>query len=289
MARTIDRRMGSGRYRSILLRKLASKASLLIVVLVLMTPTLFVFFWMISLSLKSQVDNTAYPPVFLPRQPQFNNYVEVFRQNPFGRYTLNSIIVSVGSTALSLLFGVPAAYGIAKWKHYQMAMGILVARMMPALSFLIPWFVMFSNLGLSDTYTALILTHMVIALPIVVWIMIGFFEDVHPELEEAALIDGCGPFGSFFRVALPLTRPGLLVSGILAFIFSWNQFVFPVVLAGPDTRTLPVAVFNMMSFERVNWGPLAAAALIVTFPVLVMTLLAQRYIVAGLSGGGIKG
>ena len=126
-------------------------------------------------------------------------------------------------------------------------------------------------------------------MPIVVWVMICFFEDIHPELEEAALVDGCGPFGSFLRIALPLTLPGISVAGILAFLPSWNNFVFSVILAGPQTRTLPVAVFNMMSYEQVNWGPLAAAALVVTLPVLVLTLFSQRYIMAGLTAGGVKG
>lgn len=258
-------------------------------VLVLMAPTFFIFFWMASLSLKGQLDNTAYPPVFLPTHFEYRNYMEVFRQNAFGQYTLNSIIVAAGSTGLALAFGAPAAYGIAKWKRYGVAMAVLVARLLPGISFLIPWFILFTNLGLSDSYLALALTHMVVGMPLVVWVLIGFFEDIHPELEEAALVDGCGPFGAFFRIALPLTRSGLAVSSILAFIFSWNNFMFSVVLAGPHTRTLPVAVFNMMSFEQVVWGPLAAAALIVTLPVLALTLFVQRYIVAGLAAGGIKG
>lgn len=274
---------------SVLLRRLVGKVAFGALVLTLMTPTFFIFFWMVSLSLKNQMDNVSYPPVFWPTVLEINNYVEVFRQNPFGRYFVNSVIVGVGSTGLSLLFGAPAAYGIAKWKHYGMGMAVLIARVVPGLSYLIPWFLLFYKLGLTDTYLALIISHMVGGLPLVVWVLIGFFEGINPELEDAALVDGCGPFGSFFRIALPLTLPGLAVSGILAFIASWNQFVFSVVLAGPYTRTLPVAVFNMMSYELVVWGPLAAAALVVTLPVLVLTLFVQRYIVAGLAAGGIKG
>jgi multiple sugar transport system permease protein len=280
---------GDWRQQFMMLRRAIGKLAFWLLVLAMMSSTLFIFFWMLSLSFKTQVENTAYPPIFLPKTFHFENYFEVFRQNPFLLYTLNSLIVGVGSTGLSLLFGVPAAYGIVKWNHYGMALAVLVARLVPALSFLIPWFILFRNLGLSDSYITLILTHMVVGLPIVVWIMIGFFEDIHPELEEAALVDGCSPFGTFFRIALPLALPGLAVAGILAFILSWNNFVFSVVLAGPDTRPLPVAVFNMMSYEQVVWGPLAAAALIVTLPVLVMTLAVQRYIVVGLAAGGIKG
>ena len=279
----------SRRRSSVPLKRLAAKAGLWVLILALMVPTLFVFFWMVSLSLKNQLDNTAYPPVFLPSKPAFGNYVEVFEENPFVRYFVNSVIVGFGSTGLALLFGVPAAYGIAKWRHQGLALTILVARLVPGLSFLIPWFIMFQRLGLSDTHLTLIITHMVVGLPLVVWIMIGFFEDINPELEDAALVDGCGPFGAFLRIEVPLTLPGLVVAGILAFIYSWNNFVFSVVLAGPYTRTLPVAVFNMMSYEQVVWGPLAAAALVVTLPVLVLTLFVQRHVVVGLAAGGGKG
>jgi multiple sugar transport system permease protein len=256
---------------------------------VLMAPTVFFFFWMISLSLKTEVENLAYPPVLIPRALTLANYTYVFDNTSLPRFAINSVIVAVGSTGLSLLLGIPAAYGIARSRRYGTALLILVARMTPALSYLIPWFLLFQQLGLANTYQALILTHLIIGLPLVIWVMIGFFEGVQQELEDAALIDGCSRFGSFLRVAVPLTRPGVVVSGILAFIFSWNNFIFAVVLAGPRLQTLPVAVFSMMSFEQTNWGPLAAAALLITAPVLILTMAVQRDIVAGLAAGGMKG
>jgi multiple sugar transport system permease protein len=119
--------------------------------------------------------------------------------------------------------------------------------------------------------------------------MIGFFENLPPDLEEAALIDGCSLWQAFWHVALPLARPGIVVGAILSIIFSWNNFVFGAVLGGRQTRTLPVAVFNMLTFEQVAWGPLAAAALLVTAPVLILTLFIQKEIVGGLTAGGVKG
>jgi multiple sugar transport system permease protein len=258
-------------------------------ILLLLLPTVFFFFWMISLSVKPDTDNLAYPPVFIPSELTLRNYASVFESSPFGRYALNSLIVAVGSTGLSLLLGVPAAYGIARSARYGAALFILVARMTPALSYLIPWFLLFQSLGLANTYVALILTHLIIGLPLIIWIMIGFFEDVHRDLEDAAVIDGCSRLGSFLRVAVPLTRPGIAVSAILAFIFSWNNFIFAVVLAGPRLQTLPVAIFNVLTFEQINWGPLAAAALLVTAPVLVLAMLVQRHIITGLAAGGLKG
>ncbi len=257
--------------------------------IVLLAPTVLFFFWMVSLSLKTDVQNLANPPMLLPTELTLKNYVAVFESSPFGQFAINSTIVAVGSTGLALLLGVPAGYGIARSHRYGAALFILIARMTPALSYLIPWYLLFQQIGLANTYQALILTHLIIGLPLVIWIMLGFFEDVHPELEDAARIDGCTRFGGFLRVAMPLTLPGIAVSGILAFIFSWNNFIFAVVLAGPRLQTLPVAIFNVMTFEQINWGPLAAAALLVTAPVLILTLLVQRHIVTGLAAGGLKG
>ena len=257
--------------------------------LVLLSPVVFVFLWMLSLSLKPDVENTAYPPIFIPSNPTLDNFQEVFTNSPFGLYTLNSLIVASASTALSLLIGVPAGYGIAKSRAYGLAAFVLISRMTPGLSFLIPWFILFRYLGLNNTLWALIITHLVIGLPITIWVMMGFFEDLHPELEEAALVDGAGIWSAFRDVALPLARPGMIVAAILAFIFSWNNFIFAVVLAGRETRTLPVAVFNVLTFEQLAWGALAAAALVVTLPVLILTAFVQRQIIVGMTAGGIKG
>lgn len=270
------------------LKKLAAKAGFTFAVFVLVSPAILVFLWMLSLSLKNEVDNTAWPPVFIPNPPTLANYVEVFARNKFMLYLWNSIQVTGGAVLLGLLVGVPAGYGIARSKSAKFAVLILIARMTPALSYLIPLFLVFQWVGLIGTIPALVITHLVITIPIIVWIMIGYFENVPAELEDAALVDGCTPWQSFRHVAFPLARPGMVVAGILAFIFSWNNFVFSVVLGGKTTRTLPSAIYNVLTFEQISWGPLAAAALLVTLPVLLLTVVAQRQIVAGLSSGGLK-
>ncbi len=245
--------------------------------------------WMTSAAFKPLPEVMRVPPTWIPEQPTLDNFREVFANSPFGRYGLNSAIVATASTALSLVVGVPAGYGIAKARAYGLAVFVLISRMTPGLSYLIPWFMLFRYLGLNNTLWALIITHLVIGLPITIWVMMGFFEDLHPELEEAALVDGAGIWAAFRDVALPLSRPGMVVAAILAFIFSWNNFIFAVVLAGRETRTLPVAVFNVLTFEQPAWGALAAAALVVTFPVLVLTVFVQRQIVVGMTAGGMKG
>ena len=190
---------------------------------------------------------------------------------------------------IALLLGVPAGYGIAKGRARGMAILILIARITPGLSYLIPLFLVFQWLGLLGSLWPQIVIHLVVTVPIVIWIMIGYFETTPLELEEAALIDGATSWQVFRHVALPIARPGMAVAFILAVIFSWNNFVFGIVLAGRETRTLPVAVYNMISFDQLSWGPLAAAALMVTLPVLLLTVFAQRQIVAGLTAGAVKG
>ena len=258
-------------------------------VIVIVSPAILVFLWMLSLSLKNEIDNLAYPPVFIPHPPTLKNYVQVFTENSMFLYFWNSIVVTGGATILALLVGVPAGYGIARLNAHKLTVLILIARMTPALSFLIPLYTAFNYLGLNNTPYALIITHLVITVPIVVYIMAGYFETLPKELEEAALIDGGSAWTLFRYVALPLARPGIIVGTILAFIFSWNNFVFGAVLAGRATRTLPAAVYNMLTFEQLSFGPLAAAAIVVTLPVLVLTIFIQKEIVAGLTAGGVKG
>jgi multiple sugar transport system permease protein len=269
-------------------KRVVLKAGFALSVFALVSPAILVFFWMLSLSLKNEVDNTAWPPVFIPDPPTLANYVEVFARNNFLLYLWNSILVTGGAVLTGLAVGIPAGYGIARSRSAKFALLILIARMTPALSFLIPLFMVFQWLGLVGTIPALVITHLVITIPIIVWIMIGYFENIPRELEDAALVDGATPWQGFRYIAVPLARPGIVVGAILAFIFSWNNFIFSVVLGGKSTRTLPSAIYNVLTFEQISWGPLAAAALLVTLPVLLLTVVAQREIVAGLSSGGLK-
>ena len=251
-------------------------------------PFIFVFVWMVMASLKTQLQNTAIPPLLF-FEPTFENYYRVFTRTPIVQYFNNSIIVALVSTGLGLLLGLPAAFSIALFRQHGLALAVLSSRIMPGMSYLLPWFILFSALQLIGTHLAVILSHLTVTMPLVIWILIGFFEDLPGELFDAARIDGCSVYGSFTRIALPLALPGIIVSGILAFIFSWNNFLFSVILAGRNTRTLPIAVFNMIGYEEINWGPLAAAATLITLPVILLTLIVQRHIVSGLTFGAVKG
>lgn len=271
------------------LRLVFEKLALAFALLVLVAPALMFFVWMLSLSVKYEIDNAAYPPILIPEHFAWKNYASVIESNRFGTFFMNSVIVTGLATLFALVIGVPAGYGIARMQATKAAIVILIARITPGLSYLIPLFLLFQWLGLLGTLWPQIIIHLVVTVPIVIWIMIGYFETTPMELEEAAVIDGAGRWQIFRHVALPIAKPGIVVALILSVIFSWNNFVFGIVLAGRETRTLPVAVYNMISFEQLSWGPLAAAALIVTLPVLLLTLFAQRQIVAGLTAGAVKG
>jgi multiple sugar transport system permease protein len=269
-------------------QKWTGAAGFLALVIVLIVVLLFPIIWMVLSSLKTQVEISAYPPSFL-FMPTFHNYQQVFTTTPFIRNTVNSLVITFGALLVSLALGLPAAYGIARFQQRKVALVILLVRMFPFITFLIPWFQMFQAIGLTDTHLALIATHLVIILPLIVWVTMGFFEDIPVSYDEAAMLDGCGPYGVFFKVALPLAKPGIVAASVLSCIFSWNNLMFALVLGGQNTKTLPVAIQNFMSFEELQWGQLCAVATLITLPIIIIVLFLQKYLVKGLASGGLKG
>ena len=268
--------------------RLARRATFYVALVLVLGVFVFPFFWMAFNSFKTHEKILEYPPSFV-FAPTLSNFRNVVWQTPFFQYTWNSVLVSFGSVGVGMLLGLPAAYGIARYGHRSFALSILVCRMIPGISFLVPWFIVFRALGLIDTYTGLVIAHLVITVPLITWIMIGFFEEVPLELEEAGRIDGCSRLGVFLRIALPLVRPGLVSAGILALIFAWNSFLFPLILAGVKTKTLPVVVYSFMTFDYLDLGGIYAASTLITLPVVVMVLLVQRQFIRGLTIGGLKG
>ena len=248
----------------------------------------FPFLWMILASFKTQTDimNTRNMFSF---DPTMVNYQNVFQQYSFFTFMMNSVIVAVLSTLFSLILGLPAAYAIARFKLNSFGLVLLAARIVPGITFLIPWYILFSQLKMVGSFQVLIASHMLVGMPFVTWVMISFFEGLPVDLEEAAMVDGLTPIGAFFRIALPLSTPGIITGSILSFIFSWNNFMFSYILANQNTRTLPVAIFSFISYASIDWGGLMAAAVIITIPVLIITLFVQRYVISGLTAGATKG
>lgn len=256
-------------------------------VIVLCAPPVFVFAWMILTGLKTGVQNIAYPPEFI-FSPTLENFRAVFEQHHFFRYLMNSLIVAGLATVISLILGLPAAYSITKYRQGRIGIVILIARMTPFVSYLLPWYIIFRYLNLIDTFTALTITHLIITLPMVIWLMISFFENVPAELEDSAMIDGCSRSQSFLLIVLPLVRNGIATSAIISFIFSWNQFLFSLILSGPKTKTVPVAVYNFISYGKIDWAGIGAAATLIVLPVSVFAFFVRKSIVQGLTMGALK-
>jgi multiple sugar transport system permease protein len=258
--------------------------ALVAVVLALVAPLV----WMVSASFKTNVDiyDTSKAVFF---SPVVDNYAKVLQQANYVQFIWNSLWVAFVSTTLSLLLGVPAAYSMSRFTMHRSALVVLMARVIPGVALLVPWYYVFSNLRMVGGYSVLILSHMFVALPLVVYIMMGFFDSLPLELEESALIDGLTPIGAFRLITLPLSVPGIATAGILSFIFSWNNFMFALVLSGANTKTLPVAIFDFVGYASIDWGGLMAAATIVTLPIMVIALFTQKYIVSGLTAGATKG
>lgn len=244
--------------------------------------------WMLAASFKSNVDIYDSSKTFA-FTPTLQNYDTVFGQAQYASYIWNSFYVAAMATVLSLILAVPAAYAMSRFVMNRSAMVVLLARIIPGVSLLVPWYFVFSQMGLVGSYTVLILSMMFVSLPLILYIMMSYFDSMPIELEEAALVDGLTPIGAFARITLPLSVPGIATASILSFIFAWNNFMFALVLTGSKTKTLPVAVFDFVSYAAIDWGAIMAASIVMTIPIIVIALFAQRYIVSGLTAGATKG
>jgi multiple sugar transport system permease protein len=258
--------------------------ALIVVVLLLLAPLA----WMVLASLKTNVDiyDSAKALIFTPTT---ENYANVLQRNNYFVFIFNSFWVAFASTMLSLVLGIPAAYAMSRFSMHRSALVVLMARIIPGVSLLVPWYYVFSNLRMVGGFGVLILSHMFVALPLIVYIMMSYFDSLPIELEESAQVDGLSPIGAFARITLPLSIAGIMTAGILSFIFSWNNFMFALVLSGATTKTLPVAIFDFVSYASIDWGGLMAAATVVTIPIMVIALFTQKYVVSGLTAGATKG
>jgi multiple sugar transport system permease protein len=250
----------------------------------------FPIFMIVVTSLKSRVDALAVPPVWIFR-PVFDNYVNIFSENNFDLYFRNSLIIATLGTFFALVIGVPAAYSLARRpfrREGDVSFWILSQRMMPPIAVIIPMFILLRTVRLIDTYMGLVVVYMTFNLPFVIWIMRGFFQDLPIDIEESSMVDGCTRFGSFWRVAVPLVAPGLAAAAIFSFLFTWNEFLFALILTGRNTATMPVAVQLFMRETGIDWGRMTAAAVVMMLPTLLFTLFALRFLVRGLTFGAVK-
>lgn len=261
---------------------------------------LFPIFWMFLVSLKSGTELFTTKFIFTPT---LENYYFILFGDPtvgagvvakqeFPRFFMNSLIVSSGAVIVSLLVGVPAAYALARFRFKgkeDLAFTFLSFRFAPELVVLIPLSVIYRQLGLYDTYTGIIWVYQLVTLPLLIWVLRSYFEDISPDIEQAAMVDGYPWWRIFFTILLPLVRPGLAAAALLAFVFAWNNFIFPLVLGGSNVSTVTVAALGYISSAQGFFNRMAAASVISSIPQIVLALSIQRYLIRGLSFGAVKG
>ncbi|HYN00698.1 MAG TPA: carbohydrate ABC transporter permease [Aestuariivirgaceae bacterium] len=251
---------------------------------------IFPIYWMLITSIKPPEYVIKYPPHLYPPEITFDAYYEALTRLRGGAALVNSLIIAAVSTLISMVLGTIAGHAFARYPigGFHLPFWILSTRMMPAVAAIIPLFLLVKQFGLMDTHAAVIALHLIVTLPFAVWMMRGFFIDVPKELEEAALIDGCSKWGAFVRVALPVVAPGLAVTTLFCFIFSWNEFVFALILTRRNATTLPVLISGLHSSHGVLWSELSALAAVALIPITILALFAQKHLVRGMTMGAVK-
>lgn len=249
---------------------------------------LFPVVWMVLSSFKLPSEVTSFPPKFI-FTPSLDSYRQLFETTPFLSYGLNSLIIASGSTVLGLILGIPAAFAVSWSRVTWPATVTLLARMAPGALFLLPWYVLFSALGAIGSYWVLIVTHAVITMPIIIWVLLSYFDAIPRSLFESAQVDGCPTWKILWRIALPLVMPGVVVATIMGFVFSWNYFLFSLVLSNSNSKTLIAAAFNFVGEGATYWGALMAASTLIALPPLMLAFIVQKRLVSGLAVGAVKG
>ena len=262
----------------------------IIVITLFLLWTLIPIVLVIQQSFKPRILMFVDPPVFFFR-PTSHNYFNIFTQQRIPLFMKNSLIISSAATLLCLAIGTMSGYAFAALKfpgRNFLAFMILLTRMVPMGVLMVPIFMIMRTFHLTNTFFAPILAHSVLNLAFVIWMMWSFFSEVPKELEQAALVDGCSRIQTFIRISLPLAAPGLVATGILTMLFSWNEFMFSLILTNHVTRTLPVGIANFLGHE-VDWGGSSAAAVVACIPVFITSIFIQKYLIRGLTTGALKG
>jgi multiple sugar transport system permease protein len=267
---------------------------------------MFPIFWVFGMAFKSTADILVWPPKFL-FTPTLDNFKAVLlgiqeggqsagtgsgiMTTNFMASYLNSLIISCGALAISVLIAVPAAYGLARYKfrgREDLAFTILSFRFAPEFLIIIPLFILFQRIGLYDTYFGLMWVYQLITLPMIIWILRGDMEQVPRELEDSYMLDGFSRFKAVLRIVIPIVRPGLVAGSLLAFIYAWNNFMFGMVLASGRLEPATITILKFLSLEKVRYGEISAAALLICIPSVIFALFARKHLVKGLSMGAVK-
>jgi multiple sugar transport system permease protein len=260
--------------------------------LVFLLAWVFPIVWSIMNSLKTERDVLAYPPKFL-----FAPTLDAYRDVLFGSGSilpnlLSSFIIAIGTTIVTMIMAVPAAYALARLRVPGKRFAgfyVLATQMLPPVGIIIPYFLILRNIGWMDTYQGIILIYLSFSLPFAIWLLVSYFEDIPFEMEEAAYIDGASRWKTLWRIIIPQVRGGIAVTVVFVFLNAWNEFLFAVVLSGNTVRPVTIAMFNFVSVEQTLWTKLAAVSVLAMLPVIVLGIVAQKHIVKGLTVGAVKG
>lgn len=248
-------------------------------------------FWVLMLSLKNQLDAFAYPPLII-FEVTFEHFAAIFADRVFVKAISNSIIISTGSVLASMILAIPATFALTLLQGRLRRNGlltILLIRMAPGMIYLLPYFVIYSRIDMLDTHIGLIIIYLIFNVPLIIWTLMPVWLAVPDELRESGMIDGASLWQILTLIELPLVRIGIIASGIVAFIFAWNEFLFALVITRRETITLPIAITRYMAYEGTEWGKISAAAIVIMLPVVVFGFLVQRYMISGLTAGAVKG
>lgn len=274
--------------RTSTLEKTAQNIAIILVIIFFMLP----LFWLFTTAFKFGREAFAIPPKWIFFEYTLKNFQEVLQNSQIGLFLTNSIIITTGATLLSLLLGVPAGYAIARSKSVLINASsyfFLLLLMIPPIAMLIPFYLLMRDVKLLGTYLAVILLDTAFDASFVVWMMRSYFKDVPQEMEEAALVDGASHLQAFFKIALPLSVPGIVASALYCIIFSWNDFLFALMLTSPATKTMPLGILATFSAVEISWGRMAVFCIFAIIPAMIISLFLNRYFVQGLTMGAAKG
>ncbi len=258
---------------------------LIIACLVILFPLL----WTLRTSFAYRVLAYRIPPKWF-FIPTLENYSIIFKDHPFPRFFANSFIVASSSTLICLILGAPAAFSYSRFRTGgdTLRVSMLATQMLPAITLVIPFFLIFKAIGLYNTRMGLVVTYITFNIPFVVWILIGFFEGVPRELEESAMVDGCSRFSAFLRIIVPISLPGMLSAGVFCFVLSWNEFLFALILTGMKSKTLPVAVSSLVTQQGTQIGAVSAATMLIILPMVILYFGLRNFLIKGMVAGAIK-
>jgi multiple sugar transport system permease protein len=251
------------------------------------------FVWMALISFKPETEIFAREVVLMPREATFENYVAVFKAAPYLKFFFNSLFIATITTICATVISTMAAYAFSRFRfpgRDVIAFLILATQMFPLVTGIIPLYLVFTKIGLINTYWCLLIAYVAFTIPFCTWMLKGFFDTIPKEIEEAALIDGCSRMQILTTIVLPMSKPAIVATGVFCFILSWNEFLYATVFTTSDSvRTLPAALGQMIGQGYTQWGSLNAAGIMTTIPVVIFFMFFQRHLVSGLTAGAVKG